>query len=457
MEAQDSVTEQDKAMESGIKLKIKMKTRDAAEGEVVSPTVSGCSTGGEDVPIEHESKLCEKSLSSGRALEAHTRTQSGTAAERCSSNPCSKIGALHGVPRPSEQQERQKIHPTTDVNMGTDDDSGEAEADSKLKKKPNAVCVLCKKEFPSMKSLFGHMRCHPGREWRGIQPPEKFQSSPSSTVSDSEPNFLAASSEKTESRIGSWRKRRKRNRTEALLAENDGARSNDSIFDAAYSLLVLKNGKNPAKIDPSVLRSVVSEQEEDGHGCKTSNKKKRTKQKKIRALMDRSEKHRCNICHKAFSSHQALGGHRASHTKTKEEFLDAETGDKDAFEPAEEPLSSEFDAKEVPAHECKICHKFFPSGRALGGHKRCHWNEDRAAVASIVLEAAESSSMATFSAEQKRAPAEQGFDLNEVAPLEDADLDVLYSMVDVVPAAAKLLGFEAATSNVAYLVDNLVA
>ncbi|KAJ4976208.1 hypothetical protein NE237_001314 [Protea cynaroides] len=35
----------------------------------------------------------------------------------------------------------------------------------------NPSCSLCGKKFPSMKSLFGHMRCHPEREWRGIQPP----------------------------------------------------------------------------------------------------------------------------------------------------------------------------------------------------------------------------------------------------------------------------------------------
>ncbi|GMJ03979.1 salt tolerance zinc finger [Hibiscus trionum] len=25
------------------------------------------------------------------------------------------------------------------------------------------------------------------------------------------------------------------------------------------------------------------------------------------------------------------------------------------------------------SHECSICHKTFPTGQALGGHKRCHY------------------------------------------------------------------------------------
>ncbi|KAI3939522.1 hypothetical protein MKW92_030971 [Papaver armeniacum] len=33
------------------------------------------------------------------------------------------------------------------------------------------TCRVCGKTFPSRKSLFGHMRCHPEREWRGIEPP----------------------------------------------------------------------------------------------------------------------------------------------------------------------------------------------------------------------------------------------------------------------------------------------
>lgn len=35
-------------------------------------------------------------------------------------------------------------------------------------------CSVCGRRFGSWKALFGHMRSHPEREWRGIHPPPKF-------------------------------------------------------------------------------------------------------------------------------------------------------------------------------------------------------------------------------------------------------------------------------------------
>lgn len=78
--------------------------------------------------------------------------------------------------------------------------------------------------------------------------------------------------------------------------------------------------------------------------------------------------YKCSVCGKAFGSYQALGGHKASHRKPSS----FGGGDEHSTTSASTTISG-------PGriggrmHECSICHKCFPSGQALGGHKRCHY------------------------------------------------------------------------------------
>lgn len=77
-----------------------------------------------------------------------------------------------------------------------------------------------------------------------------------------------------------------------------------------------------------------------------------------------TQTYKCSVCDKAFSSYQALGGHKASHRK-----LSAATTD----DPSSTTTSTAAASTSGRTHECSICHKSFPSGQALGGHKRCHY------------------------------------------------------------------------------------
>ena len=81
--------------------------------------------------------------------------------------------------------------------------------------------------------------------------------------------------------------------------------------------------------------------------------------------------YKCTVCNKAFPSYQALGGHKASHRKL------AGTEDQPTASAvpsnASNPLPS-VNASGTKIHECSICHKTFSSGQALGGHKRCHYD-----------------------------------------------------------------------------------
>lgn len=71
---------------------------------------------------------------------------------------------------------------------------------------------------------------------------------------------------------------------------------------------------------------------------------------------------RCPVCDKAFSSYQALGGHKASHRNKPAASVDDHAAS-----------TSTASAVSGRTHECNICHKCFPTGQALGGHKRCHY------------------------------------------------------------------------------------
>ncbi|CAL9123790.1 unnamed protein product [Musa textilis] len=87
----------------------------------------------------------------------------------------------------------------------------------------------------------------------------------------------------------------------------------------------------------------------------------------------------CKSCNKVFDSHQALGGHRASHKRMKgcrghrtHVAGNSTETDASADEAATEDAGSG-SSKANKAHRCLICSRFFSSGQALGGHKRSHW------------------------------------------------------------------------------------
>lgn len=129
---------------------------------------------------------------------------------------------------------------------------------------------------------------------------------------------------------------------------------------------------------------------------------------------DDTNTYKCSVCNKAFSSYQALGGHKASHRKTLAPENNNSSSSNATLNLGLNPSGR--------AHVCAICHRSFPTGQALGGHKRRHYegNINATAASGSAATVVSSSSMPAGSSQRH----EFEFDLNlpaspeEVLPLE---------------------------------------
>lgn len=88
--------------------------------------------------------------------------------------------------------------------------------------------------------------------------------------------------------------------------------------------------------------------------------------------------YKCSVCNKCFHSYQALGGHKASHRKLIASASAAAASDDNHPSTSTSTTAAGASHSGVlnpsgRAHECNICHKTFPTGQALGGHKRRHY------------------------------------------------------------------------------------
>lgn len=116
--------------------------------------------------------------------------------------------------------------------------------------------------------------------------------------------------------------------------------------------------------------------------------------------------YKCSVCNKAFSSYQALGGHKASHRKSDSSAASAAVNSTDNPSTAAATTSGR-------THECSICHKTFPTGQALGGHKRCHYDGGSGATSALTTSEGGGAGASSHSHSQNQShQSQRGFDLN---------------------------------------------
>ncbi|KAL0308972.1 UNVERIFIED_CONTAM: Zinc finger protein ZAT3 [Sesamum radiatum] len=308
-------------------------------------------------------RVCKKGFMCGRALGGHMRAHG--------------IGDESGMNLEDDEEEEN----VWDEKFGRGDGTVSVKRMYQLRTNPNRlkscrVCENCGMEFLSWKSFLEHGKC--GSE-----------NTSESLVSSGEEDAGGR-------RGGRWSKRRRSVREKVGSFSSTYASSEEEDLHVARCLVELANTivDPPVVVEPEESSASASREEERrNHSTFTS----RVNLDKAKGLVSPSPKgsFECKACKKVFNSHQALGGHRASHKKVKgcyaakqEQQDETNLAEDDVITHEESlipPKSNSYfqfgqgstiigaTKRKSKGHECSICHRVFPSGQALGGHKRCHW------------------------------------------------------------------------------------
>ncbi|XP_022728737.1 uncharacterized protein LOC111284288 [Durio zibethinus] len=131
---------------------------------------------------KHICPVCSKEFTSGKALGGHIRIH--------------MKGSKNGRHRKISQLQPRNIHRakakkriSQNMVLPKATDGAVDAVDLPLNDQEvneQVSCCICNKGFRSMKSLFGHMRNHPERGWRGIRPPPSDKNSCCSSVSEND-------------------------------------------------------------------------------------------------------------------------------------------------------------------------------------------------------------------------------------------------------------------------------
>ncbi|KAF8702389.1 hypothetical protein HU200_032764 [Digitaria exilis] len=269
------------------------------------------------------------------------------------------------------------------------------------------TCKLCSRRFASPRALAGHMRAHSIAA-------AKSQISSASSASTSfaaggggvdddgdgkkkpSPIQVHALREKPKRRVrlaeSSDFSDRESETTDYYSPDAKRSRDNDGsgdaepvssvsdgdtpVEDVALSLMMLSRDSWPAPPPPAYYSSYRADSDDEGDARRPA-----VVVAASAGAAQKRTRYECPACKKVFRSYQALGGHRASNVRGGRGGCCAPPPAA-ALQPLPECCEGgeEEDSKPQP-YECPYCLLVFPSGQALGGHKRSHLCSAMAAAA----------------------------------------------------------------------------
>ncbi|CAI9784067.1 unnamed protein product [Fraxinus pennsylvanica] len=302
------------------------------------------------------------------------------------------------------------------------------------------TCKICGKGFPSEKSLFGHMRCHPERDWRGIQPPTMARNSSwSSSSSDAETQTMDDRTVDLTKSLKGWSVTAKRGRKAMVTSISEISSLEDDQFrDAVNDLMMLADDDSyesgltkRQKVDENDAANSTSLNSKAGIGdIIVSKSKKQIVEELSSSNFEKSMtgvgKARTGLILETpvveFEHKDCLDDNKkyleTSYgkvtIKTKKRRKKVKLSDLDLVQDASPKLALQPDK-----YHCSTCDKSFTTYQALGGHRSIHkkikvWIDED--IFNPTVQLADEAKESEASNICRRV---LDFDLNEVPPSED--------------------------------------